>query len=63
MLRKHQTIQGTEVQTRMCDGHLGLDLNGRRLFRLVSNGKRWTFETSDVTWSQVHPGQRTKMQS
>ena len=28
------------------------DSNGRRPFRSRSNGQWWTFETSDVTWSQ-----------
>ena len=36
----------------MADGLLGLDLNSRRPFRWASNGQQWTFETSDVTWSQ-----------
>ena len=26
--------------------------NGQRLFRPVSNDQQWTFETSDVIWSQ-----------
>ena len=34
------------------------DSNGRWPFRLVSNGQRWTFETSDVTWA--HPGLHIK---
>ena len=38
--------------TQMADAHIGLDLNGQWPFRLVSNGQQWTFETSDVTWSQ-----------
>ena len=29
------------------------DSYGRWPFRPVSNGQWWTFETSDVTWSQM----------
>ena len=38
--------------TQMADSHLGLGLNGQWPFGVGSNGQWWTFETSDVTWSQ-----------
>ena len=36
----------------MADGHLSLGLNGQQPFGVGSNGQQWSFETSDVTWSQ-----------
>ena len=40
------------LMTQTADGHLGPGLNGRRPFGVGLNGQWWTFETSDVTWSQ-----------
>ena len=40
------------TMTQMANGHLDPDLNVQWTFRLVSHGQHWTFETSNVTWSQ-----------
>ena len=38
--------------------YVALDSNGQRPFRSVSNGQRWTFETSDRLFRPVPNGRR-----